>query len=62
MGWDSSQNFHPIMGWNISKKIFVPWDGTDLKISVPSWDGILFKNFSSHGMGWDGIIPSHAEP
>jgi hypothetical protein len=60
MGWDRSQNFRPIMGWDTSKNIFVPWNGTDLKISVPSWDGILLKNFRP--MGWDDFVKFSSHP
>jgi hypothetical protein len=47
----------------------IPWD----KFFVPSHPvgsrghpipshGTFQKNKLSHGMGWDGIVPSHSEP
>jgi hypothetical protein len=52
--------FRP-MGCNgIFQKIFVPWDGTDLKISVPSWDGILLKIFRP--MRWDDFVKFSSHP
>ena len=44
MGWDG-------MGWDMSKKFFIPWDGLFFKTFLIPWDGILSKIFSSHGMG-----------
>jgi hypothetical protein len=52
MWWDSSQNFHPTMGWDTSKKCFVPWDGMILWIFRP----VPFHPMLSHGMAWDSIL------
>jgi hypothetical protein len=52
MGWDSSQVSHPIMGWDTSKKFFVPWDEIYFKnlLFILS-HGAFFNKIASHGMG-----------
>jgi hypothetical protein len=49
MQWDISKIFRP-MGRDTFQKLFIPWDG------------ILFKNFSSHGMGYISKISIHPIP
>jgi len=47
------------MGWDEKFLKIVPSHGTKKFLRPIPWDGIPFRNLSSHPMGWDGECVSH---